>query len=281
MSRTLPQKRRNPYAYGSNYAYRMRGYQVYDSSEAPHIPIYQMMPRGGRYTPQSKRYRLGQAPRFVPRTPGGQIVSERKYFDTQGSSAVNITNASFNGAEVDPTTVNCLCAPSQGNDISNREGRNIFVYNITVRGTLKVNAQSAQNSGDRGQTVRLILVMDKQTNGTQMASEDLIASAVSVPMTFGFQNTANFGRFQILKDKFIPMGPFPISSNGSVLIQGGVTKMFKLKYSFKSPIKVNFNSTNGGTVADIVDNSFHILAGRDDPDTPVELTYKARVAFTG
>jgi len=123
--------------------------------------------------------------------------------------------------------------------------------------------------------------MDKQTNGATMNSEDLITSASGVPGTFQFQNTSNFGRFQILKDKIITFPPFPIAANGGNLFQSGNSRYFKIKYTFKTPLKVNFNSTNGGTVADIVDNSFHLLAGKYNVDTTVTLDYQVRVGFTG
>lgn len=241
--------------------------------------MYQNMNRGVR--PPARPYRL-----YVPRTPGGMIVAERKYFDQRSANfALAITNSSFAGAEADPNvgTAACLFAPTQGNDISNREGRSCFVHKITIQGVVEVAAQAAQTAGDQQQTVRLILVMDKQTNGVQMNSEDLIESTGNIPGTFQFQNTKNFGRFQVLRDKIMTLGPFPIAFNGTTgqIIQGGISKFFKIKYTFKNPIKVNFNSTNGGTVADIVDNSFHLLAGRDNADTPVNMDYQCRVVFTG
>lgn len=222
---------------------------------------------------------------YVARTPGGQVNSERKYFDTRCATlAVQITNASFAGAEADPNVGggNCLFSPTQGNDISNREGRSCYVHKITIQGVIEVNAQTGQAAVDQTQTCRLILCMDKQTNGTQMNSEDLIESTGGVPGTFQFQNTKNFGRFQVLRDKFVNFSQFTIAANGSgQVFQGGQSKYFKLKYQFKTPIRVNFNATNGGTVADIVDNSFHLLAGRDNADSPVSLDYQCRVSFTG
>ena len=213
------------------------------------------------------------------------MLSERKYFDNRVSGhSVAITNSSFAGAEADPTLggINTLFAPTQGNDISNREGRSCFVFEITIKGVIEVAAQTAQSATDQQQTIRLILCMDKQTNGVQMNSEDLIESTAGAPGTFQFTNTKNFGRFSILKDKIMGLGPFPIASNGAgQLYQGGISKYFKLKYIFKNPVRVNFNATNGGTVADIVDNSFHLLCGRDNADTPVNLDYQVRVAFKG
>lgn len=265
-----------------------RNYETYEGSnrirqgaiiykKRPPLNMYQRrFPKAPPRTP----YKL-----YVPRTPGGQVISEKKYFDTRLSShAVAITNSSFAGAEADPTLsgINCLFAPTQGNDISNREGRNCYVYSIQVRGVIEVAPQVGQSSVDQSQTCRLILCMDKQTNGSQMNSEDLITSSGGAPGTFQYQNTANFGRFQILKDKIINFAQFNIAANGAGnLYQAGASRYFKMNYTFKTPIRVNFNSTNGGTIADIVDNSFHLLAGRDNADTPVNLDYQVRVSFTG
>lgn len=242
---------------------------------------YAGLPRGFNQRNAIQPYRL-----YTPRTPGGQIVSERKYLDYRASAlAVAATNSAFTSAMADPNMPSppgCLFAPSQGNDISNREGRNVYVHTIRITGVIDVPGQSLQNSTDIPQTVRLILVMDKQTNGAQMTSDALIQSTGDVPGTFQFQNTANFGRFQILKDKVYTCQPFPIAANGAgSLYQSGMSRYFKLKYTFKTPIKVNFNATNGGTVADIVDNSFHLLAGKYNNDSSTFLNYQVRVSFTG
>jgi len=229
---------------------------------------------------------------YVPRTPGGQITSERKYFDTSASNRnVQDTSATFASAIVDPITVDTLFAPIQGNDISNREGRNCHVYSITVRGTIEIPAQVAQQTSDLPPVMRIILVMDKQTNGSVMQSDQLISSTANPPGTFMYQNTANFGRFQILKEKFIlfqnySLAYHPNSGGATQITQGSSVKFFKLKYTFKNPIKINFNSTNGGTIADIVDNSFHFIIGTDTgvlsggSPQPV-VSYQARTSFIG
>lgn len=272
-STTTPMKRNYTTYSGSN---RIRQGAIVYKRRAPQNLYQRRFPPAQPRTP----YKL-----YVPRTPGGQITSERKYKDYRCSSfAVAVTNSSFTSAEANPNVgaPGCLFAPVQGNDISEREGRNVYVHTIRIQGVIEVASQTGQSAIDMQQTCRLILCMDKQTNGTAMNSEDLIMSSGGVPGTFQFQNTGNFGRFQILKDKIISFPPFPVAANGAgQVFQAGCSKYFKIKYTFKTPIKVNFNATNGGTVADIVDNSFHLLAGRDNADTPVNLDYQVRVGFTG
>lgn len=210
------------------------------------------------------------------------IQGERKYFDSLRSGFALTSSATQTaGLEADPATTNTLFAPTQGDDISNREGRNVYVYSITIKGSLTTTAATAETAADTCQGVRMILCIDKQTNGAQMNSEDLITS--SNPGTFNFQNTQFFGRFRILKDKTYTFPPTPIAANGTAaqIFQGSVVKYFKIKHKFAVPLRVNFNATNGGTVADIVDNSFHLIAGRDKADPGVTLNYQCRVSFKG
>jgi len=49
--------------------------------------------------------------------------------------------------------------------------------------------------------------------------------------------------------------------------------------NFKTPVKVQFNATNGGTVAVIVDNSFHIICGASNITYAPTISYYCRVAY--
>lgn len=239
---------------------------------------YQNIPRGLNQRQMIKPYKL-----YVPRTPGGQIVSERKYYDTTlNGGTISSVVSNWLGAENDPVNIDTLFAPIQGNDISDREGRNCYVHNITVRGSIKSDDQTAQTLVDANQIFRIILVLDKQTNGAKMEAEDLITSGSGAPSLYDFQNTANFGRFQILKDRIIEHQPCNIAGNTSgTFWQGSQRKHFKLKHTFNPPLRICFNSTNGGTVSDIVDNSFHIICGKESANIGANLYYQSRVSFTG
>jgi len=255
-----------------------KGYMVF--SDDPN-DRYRKMKRGQQSKPNPAANQLRIVP-YVKRTPGGNVISERKYYDSQkldGQLAV-VTTAWTNTLQ-DPTTTNCLFAPIQGNDISNREGRGVYVYNIKISGSVTTEPVDSTVQPDVPQLFRIMLVMDKQTNGTQMVGTDLISSGSGAPMFFAFQNTATFGRFQVLKDIYLDCQPYPMSYNGTVVLQGGSVTTFKLKYKWKSPLRVDFNSTNGGTVADITNNSFHIVAGCTQTTTSAVLNYKSRVSYCG
>jgi len=224
---------------------------------------------------------------YVARTPGGQIVADNHYFDAEKASAALLAIAtSWAGSELDaqvgggPTELLCLFAPTQGDDISNRTGRKCFVKKIRMHGNINVPAQTGQTTLDMPPRVRLILYCDKQTNGTQSQGEDVINSGGATLAASMFQNTQNFGRFKVFKDKvFTLANTAAVNDTGATggVVQGATKRDFK--FSVNVNMWVNFNATNGGTVADIVDNSFHLIGISDSSTAAAVISYKVRTTF--
>jgi len=220
---------------------------------------------------------------FVPRSMGTPLaITERKYFDTDYNSVSipNIAGASWASAEADPATLLSLFQPTRGTDFNNVEGRKCKVLAIKLRGFIASAAQVDQTAGDGMGYVRLIVYQDKQTNAAQAQAEELMASgSATTNNVCCFQNPANFGRFQVLKDKVVTLGNPNISYDGTNIEQQGVLRAWKINIKFKKPVDVHFNSTNGGTIADTVDNSFHVIAACQSSALALTLAYKGRVVF--
>lgn len=239
--------------------------------------------RSGSYgTSGGSSYTSYKKPKYATKTyarPYQAIVSERKYFDTElNASAIVATAASWANTELDPAAL-ALFTPSQGTDFNNRIARKVQVKAIRLRGHVNVPAQTNQTVGDAAALFRCILVMDKQTNSAQLNGEDVISSgAGSVPIDM-FQNPAFFGRFRVLKDKRYQLSNPNFSWDGTNLEQQGMVFKFEWSIKFRKPLYVHFNSTNGGTVADIIDNSFHLLALTTSADLAPTMSYKCRTTF--
>jgi len=218
--------------------------------------------------------------RFTPRSFGNAIaVTERKYFDGQSNGNLNSSATSWAGCEADQGVYNCLGVPVQGNDIANRIGRKIQVLSLKLRGRVIIPPQQNQSTGDAAACIRVIIVLDKQTNGVQLNAEDVISSGQPNFGTEMFQNTAFFGRFKVLKDKkFVLQNP-AVAYDGTNLEQQGLSKWFEWIIKFRKPVVMHFNATNGGTVADIIDNSFHCIASTSSTDLVPNLTFKYRMCF--
>jgi len=215
----------------------------------------------------------------VPRTMGAVAVTERKYYDNFKDFTIP-ASADWSATEADPTQ-GTLFAPVTGNDIANRIGRKVNVVKLTVRGSISTAAQINQTAADVQGDVRVILFMDQQTNATQAQGEQLMISpsASAIIAVNGFQNYANFGRFRVLKDKTFRFPQPAMTWDGTNVEQAGVTVPFKWTIKFKQPITVHYNGTDGGTFADIVDNSFHILANCTQVDMAPHLVYTCRTVF--
>ena len=235
---------------------------------------------GGSY---KRRIRPEPVRMYVPRVFGTPLaLGETKYFDTHLASTAITASTDWTGTEKDPTTLNCLFAPTSGPAINQRQGRRVEVQKIKIRGFVRTPAAANVGDQDPGAMVRLILFMDSQTNTTQAQGEQLmaapgVASADLCPTTF--QNLENFGRFRVLRDFSISLDAPSGTYDGTDIEQGGLMRPFKINITFKNPIRVHFNATDGGTIADIVDNSFHFLAIANSVNMTPQLVYSARVSY--
>jgi len=216
---------------------------------------------------------------YMARTPGGQITSDNHYQDTQRTATSITTNlASWSGTEYDPVTRNTFFCAQQGDDISNRQGRKAVLKKIRINGIIDLPAQTAQVVAEEAVLIRIIFYQDMQTNGAQAQGEDLMATpAIGSEAISTFQNLANLGRFKVMYDKTFTFMTNIAGVSGSI-VQPGQKRFFKI--SVKPNQLVNFNSTNGNTVADIVDHSWHLIANATSNSFATTIQYAARAVFT-
>lgn len=208
------------------------------------------------------------------------FVQETKYFDFGLSlQAISTTTTAWTGSEIDPATLNTLFAPAVGNNFNQREGRKTYVKKIKMNCLIFIAGQTNQTATESAAIIRVILYMDKQTNATQSQGEDLMASGAAADAYLMFQNPANFGRFRVLKDKTITMQSPITSYDGTNMEQHGLIHKFKMNVNFIKPLVINFNNTNGATVADIVDHSFHMIAVTNATGLAPSISYQGRIVF--
>lgn len=232
--------------------------------------------RGG----MTKRPRKGYS--SVARTRGAQVTGEMKYFDTERTSVAIAASVDWTGTEYDPATFNTLFAPTVGAGVNQRIGKSVKVHKIKIHGLLNVPAQANQAAADVADVVRLAVVQDCQTNAAQAQGEQVFTSptsATAYQAVCSFQNIDNFGRFKVLKDKTIKFPQPILAYDGTNIEQGGFEIPFKFSLNFKTPVVVRFNATNGGTIADIVDNSWHVMANATGVTTAQTIIYNSRVCY--
>lgn len=231
------------------------------------------------YKKQLAYYRNRKRPQPIPRTYGRVAVQgEMKYFDSNKAPTAIVQASDWTGTEQDPTTLNTLFVPEKGAGINERIGRKVNLLKLRVKGTVIVAPQGAQTAGDARAVIRLALVQDMQTNATQVQGEEVFDGTTGTGATAvnAFQSLENLGRFKVLKDKHVVLqNPNAIDTDK----QQGLARTFKWDVIFSKPVSVSFNATNGGTVADIVDNSFHVLANTDSTNLVPQISYVARCYY--
>ena len=117
--------------------------------------------------------------------------------------------------------------------------------------------------------------MPTQAGGDQVMTPS--GALNQIPYTF--QNIDNFGRFRVLKDKLIRVQDPNMSGDAASHDLNGIVVPFKYTIKFRVPVSVRFNQTNGGTIADIIDNSFHVIANTNDSTHSPSLVYFSRVCY--
>lgn len=248
--------------------------------KAERVPPPFFLMRRKKY--RGKGYRRG---RRVPYS----ALAETKYFDfLQNTISIPAASNTTLGTSVTtaPLTVGCCFAPTLGNDITNRIGRKCAVHKIRIQGSVVFNSQSAQNSFDNQQIVRLVLFIDKQANASQATLADVFQTNANLTSPSGAihvpQNLATLGRFRVLKDKKMAFdsGNATGSPTAGDVIIGPMARNFKFSIKFRKPLIVHFNATNGGTYADIVENCIQFISvGAIVTATP-SINYYGRVCYS-
>jgi len=211
---------------------------------------------------------------------GGFLAMENKFYDTALNTKAIVAVGTSAGLETDPTTVNCISAPAQGDGESNRDGKKIIINSVDVNGVILITQQINQTITDYGSKDMIALVQDTQTNGAQLNSEDVYTNPAGSALTSAspFRNLQYSTRFKVLAVHQVIIQPPPLTYDGTNMEQGG--SIYDFRFNKKVNIPVTFTGTTEG-VANVVDNSLHLIAMATDVTLAPLLYYNARIRFKG
>lgn len=236
---------------------------------------------GRLIAPARRAARVGGNPRNNMRS-AGWLGLELKFLDQAivGVALTAPTDAA--GAELDPTGSSVLCIghPPQGDGPSDRDGRTYVVKSVNIDGVVTCASQIDQTAVDTAATIRLYLVLDTQTNGAQLNSEDVFTnpSAAAVGNGSGFRNLLHMKRFKVLDSVQFSLPQAVITWDGTNVETGGFSVPFQL--SWRGSQKVIATSTTG-VVATVDDYSFHVIGYATNITAAPLVTYNARTRFMG
>ncbi len=200
--------------------------------------VYRRGYRGSSYRGRGRFRKAGYYGRFKPRrTRGGGIVIEKKFLDKkQTISSVGTAGETWGVTFLDIPLVT---------GESGRTGRKVVVTNVAMRFTFtwfheNDGITQAINTDDN--TVRLLLVIDKQANGVSAGILDVLDQSGDVTnLLHCFNQLANKGRFITLMDKLIVFNSKYMKNTTTDITH----ETREVKFYKRCRIPIMYNSSNG------------------------------------
>lgn len=208
------------------------------------------------------------------------LTAEPKFYDTYYAGAALPSNNTLASLSINPSASALISTPVVGDSESNRDGKKIIITQVELKGVLHKIAQANQTATDNGEFAWVALILDTQTNGTACSSTDVfkaINSGAQTEYCMPFRNLLLGGRFRILKMKRYTFNNASLSYDGTNMEQSGIARPFKIYKKMRLP--VNFNAGTTADVANVTDNSLHVM-GWSSLGT-VYCGYQARIRFIG
>lgn len=140
----------------------------------------------------------------------------------------------------------------------NRVGRKCTIKSIQLRGMVYIEAalNITTVTAVNAQWGLWFLIWDMQPNGAVPA----IADIFNVPgSNLSMINLNNRDRFKILKRDMITMDPFVNNAAATLSVAGFNNTTQYIDCYLRVNLETIFNSTNGGTIADISSGALHFV----------------------
>lgn len=201
---------------------------------------------------------------------GGYLGIEKKFAD-HNVILQPLTHNDIPAARVDPAA-NCLCAISQGDGESQRDGKRVTLKTLVLHYKIKCLNTVLENVN-----VRIVLVKDTQTNAAVFNPNQVFLPTTSPDSSIlAFRNLQYTSRFQVMYDKVHKIRN-QIFYNGAIDRSNEDQLIVRKVFDLKNTI-VNYTAATAD-VNVIMDNSYHLLAITDYPN--IVLSYETRVRFVG
>lgn len=233
----------------------------------------------------------GQAMRQANRAPAARaavfrnyLAMETKFYDTAKIATNVAASIALTGGEYDPALPagsDCISAPGQGDTSQNRDGKKIILKNVQIKGLINRPLTEDGVNPPLADTINVYLVQDTQTNGQATNSEDVYKNGTGdVNGTACAIRNLDFGpRYRVLKHETFDMSARTMSAEGDNLHStAGIDTPFDWFVDLKD-LPVSFNAGTTPVVANVIDNSLHVIAF--STAGLCSITYNARIRFQG
>jgi len=226
--------------------------------------------------------KMAAARQIANAATAGFLGIEKKFLDSAKAEAVISTAAAMTGGEVDPSAgcTGCLSCPAQGDTEQSRDGKRLVIDSLILKGAVFSEANAAAAAFD-AYKVFVAVILDTQTNGVQLDSESVFKNLLATTdgVVCPTKNLLFGNRFRILKSQVYDVTPVGVVPGaGATVTYCGVRRDFDWYIPFKGGLPVNLNAGTTADVANVIDNSIHVLAFTTGV---TKITYNARIRFQG
>jgi len=220
---------------------------------------------------------------MLNRRTAGFLGIEKKFYDTALAATALVAPTDATGGEFDPSATSMISTPAQGDSEQQRDGKRIVIKSVQVSGVCSTNALTAQTGTAAPVEVFVALVLDTQTNGAQLNSEDVYKNlgAANYLATNPLRNLLFANRFKVLKEWSMTLEPKTAVNNASATTVSVAGTRCEFDCFLPLDLNVNFNAGTTASIANVIDNSLHIVAYCSSTALAPTIAYNARIRFMG
>ncbi len=235
------------------------------------------------YNGYSRPYKKRRVRRATfSRQQKAELGIEMKFRDSFLVNGTLVTTVDGAGGEQNESAIKTISTITAGDLENQRDGRKATFKSVFINGVVNCASQISQTTVDEGTTIFFALVLDSQTNGIIINSEDVYInpSGSDANSCQLLRNMANIERFTILATRTFSVVSSSGVFDGTDIEINGDNHAFTIYYRFKKPVIANF-STNTGVISSCKDNSIQVLCWASSTSRAPKLSYNARLRFIG
>ncbi len=189
---------------------------------------------------------------------------ETKFFNViLADTSLGVAFQSVTSASASPTNVSTtIVGIPQGTGEQQRIGRKCTIVAMHFRLNFEFiqasDSTTLVEAATAHETLRYMVIWDRQCNSTAMAATDVLLSGSVTPVAplyNDYRNLANSKRFRMLRDRIVAFNSTAIGAgNGTSNLSERVVKDYQVNFSLKVFIPLEFDSTTGN-IDELVSNN--------------------------
>lgn len=207
-----------------------------------------------------------------------------KYVDVFLGAGTITSPTSCQGGELDPTigSTHCLNAVARGDGDSDHKSNFYVLHAVQLVGMVFQAVSNDSTLAIVPPVIYISLVLDRQTNGAQLNSEDVYVnpSGEILLAAQAMRGLPFFKRFVVLDSVTLTSPQLSMGTDGS---STNVIAGYTIPWELSASLDIVVNTIGSdNTIASILDNSLHVIAYTTPVNgTDPELFYNSRVTFKG